>query len=45
MKDSIKQVVETVVTHPKTLVAVTAGANVNVWTDYAEPTVKLLLAY
>ena len=42
MKESLNQVVESVVSHPKTLVAVTAAANANVWTDYAEPTVKII---
>ena len=42
MKESIKHVIDTVVTHPKTLVAVTAAANANVWTDYGEPAVKIV---
>ena len=42
MKDTIRQAVDAVVTHPKTLIAITAGANANVWTDYGEPTVKII---
>ena len=42
MKETIRQAVETVTTHPKTLIAITAGANANVWTDYGEPAVKII---
>ena len=41
MKESIKQTIEAIASHPKTSVAVAAASNANVWwMDYAEPLIK-----
>ena len=43
MKEEIKHATEAIVNHPKTAVAVTGLANLNVWwMDYGEPLVKAL---
>lgn len=43
MKEEIKQTAEIIASHPKTAVAVTGLANLNVyWLDYGEPIVKAL---
>ncbi len=43
MKEEIKQTAEAIANHPKTAVAVTGLANLNVWwLDYGEPLIKAL---
>lgn len=43
MKEEIKQTAEAIASHPKTAVAVTGLANLNVWwLDYGEPLIKAL---
>ena len=43
MKDEVKQLIETVASHPKTAIAIAAVSNTNVWwLDYGEPTVKIV---
>ena len=40
MKDEIKQATETVLSHPKASLVVTAAFTSNAWLDYGEPIVK-----
>ena len=40
MKDEIKQIAESVASHPKATMVITAAFTSNAWLDYGEPIVK-----
>lgn len=45
MNEQAKQVAETIVSHPKVAVGVTALFTSNVWLDYGEPIIKALTSF
>jgi len=45
MKDEAKQAIETIASHPKVSVGVTAMFTSNVWLDYGEPIIQGLTSF
>ena len=45
MKEELKQTIETIVSHPKVSVGITAIFTSNVWLDYGEPIIKALTSF
>ena len=45
MKEEVKQVIETIASHPKVSMGITAMFTSNVWMDYGEPIIKALTSF
>jgi len=45
MKEEAKQLIETVGSHPKVSMGITAMFTSNVWLDYGEPIIKALTSF